>query len=244
MLALGLPACSAVSAQRSGSNPPNPPAPEQSSSLSQAQQTAGETQGQLSVQARIRQRRAQRRAAAIQDAYGHRFDAYVNMGYQRFKPGPSDGMQRTTYYAWNVGLTRYYNERLGVDLDARGYYGTTFVGLPYIPITKPAISQYDVMGGPTYRFYLQPKYAFSGRVMAGWARGNFSGDTSGITPTYFGLYPDSNTYAASVSVSGDYNIAPNFALRLTPEYFFTGFGSSVQASRGFTIGFVARFGKQ
>jgi hypothetical protein len=33
-------------------------------------------------------------------------------------------------------------------------------------------------------------------------------------------------------------------VRLAPEYFFTGFGSSMQASRGFTAGFVFRFGKQ
>jgi len=33
-------------------------------------------------------------------------------------------------------------------------------------------------------------------------------------------------------------------LKLAPEYFFTGFGSAVQASRGFTGGLVYRWGKQ
>ncbi len=51
--------------------------------------TACRTQGQISVQERIRQRRQQRRATAIHDAYDHRWETYMDMGYLRFKPGPS-----------------------------------------------------------------------------------------------------------------------------------------------------------
>ena len=42
----------------------------------------------MSVQARIRARREQRRATAIHDAYAHHYEAYADMGYLRFKPGP------------------------------------------------------------------------------------------------------------------------------------------------------------
>ena len=80
--------------------------------------------------------------------------------------------------------------------------------------------------------------------MAGWAHGNFSGDTNGIPPTLLGLYPTSDPFAASVSVIGELNVSPNVALKLAPEYFFTGFGSSLAASRGFTGGLVYRWGKQ
>lgn len=239
-LALILPAFPALAQSTSSTQ-----APDSSSSQGQAQQTNGETQGQLSVQARIRLRREQRRATAIHDAYDHRFDTFVQMGYMRFQPGPD--LQRLTYYAWNVGFTRYYSERLGVNLDARGNFGEAYVGLNEFSqgaFTRPRISQYDVLLGPTYRFYMQPKYSIAGRAEAGWALGNFSGDTNGIPPTYLGLYPDGNTFAASVSVVGEYNISPSVALRLAPEYFFTGFGSTVQASRGFTTGVVYRFGKQ
>ena len=220
----------------------NPPAPDQSSSHAQP---TGETQGQMSVQARLRMRREQRRATAIHDAYDHRFEAYTNLGYLRFKPGPN--LQRLTFYAWNVGVTRYYSERLGVNLDARGYFGDAYVGVTQYSqgaFTRYKISQYDVMLGPTYRFYMQPKYSISGRAQAGWSMGNFSGDTNGVPPKTLGLYPDGNTYSASVAVVGDYNISPTFAVRVAPEYFLTGFGSTVQASPGFTIGLVYRFGKQ
>ena len=169
----------------------------------------------------------------------------MDTGYLRFKPGPS--LQRLTYYAWETGLTRFSNERLGFTLDGRGYFGTAFVGVnPYSQgrFTRPAISQYDVIGGPVYRFYLQPKFSIAGRAMGGWAHGNFSGDTNGIPPADLGLYPTADTFAASVSVIGELNVSPNIALKLAPEYFFTGFGSTVQASRGFTGGLVYRWGKQ
>ena len=255
LLALSLPAMAAVQAQSSSSSSLNPTpssaTPDQNQTLAQNQpageaaQASGETQGQISVQERIRQRRAQRRSTAIHDAYDHKWETYLDMGYLRFKPGPS--LQRLTDYAWETGLTRFSNERLGFTLVGRGYYGTAFVGVnPYSQgrFTRPAISQYDVIGGPVYRFYLQPKFSIAGRAMGGWAHGNFSGDTNGIPPADLGLYPTADTFAASVSVIGKLNVSPNIALKLAPEYFFTGFGSTVQASRGFTGGLVYRWGKQ
>jgi hypothetical protein len=254
VLAIALPAVPNVLAQgpdSSSSNPAQDQTQGSSSSASgQTQQSAGETQGQISVQARIGQRRAQRRATAIHDAYDHKWETYMDMGYLRFTPGPN--RQRLTFYSWETGLTRFKSERLGYTLDARGYYGTAFVGLNYSNITRPAISQYDVMIGPTYRFYLQPKYAISGRVLGGGSYGNFEGDTNGFKnlcpqPGTTGaclLYPSAASYAISASVIGEYNISPAISFKLAPEYFFTGFGSTLQASRGFTAGMVVRWGKQ
>ncbi len=188
-------------------------------------------------------RREQRRQQAIHDTYGHLYEVYTAMGYLRFKPGPS--LQRTTLYAWDTGLTRYYNTRLGVTADVRGYYGTAYVGLNFTnSVTRPAISQYDFLLGPTYRFILHPKYSIAGRVMGGFATGDFSGDTNGFGPTALGLYPDGNTFAISAAILGEYNLTPSVGLRLGGNDFVTGFGSSIQNGVGFTGGFVYRFGKQ
>lgn len=237
LLALGLPALQAVQAQSSSSNPATP---------DQAQPPAAQSQPQVSVQARIRVRREQRRAAAIREAYGHRYEAYIGGGYARTKAGPP---QKVNLYSWDGGLTRYFDDRLGVTVDARGNYGTPFVGLNTATnsaITKPAISEYTVMAGPTYRFYLQPKYSISGRVMAGYAYGKFSGDTGGNTALaqQLGLYPDGSTYAASGSLAVEYNLTPNVGLRVAPEYFGTGFNSTQQNGLGFTSSLVYRFGKK
>jgi len=236
LVALIFPATHFLLAQSptSSSNPP---------SQDQAQQpTTAENQGQVSVQARIKARREQRRTQAIHDTYSHLYEAFVGAGYLRFTPGP--GLQKTTMYSWDTALTRYFSERLGVTLDGRGYYGTAYVGLNSADITRPAISQYGVLGGPAYRFYMRPRYSLTGRVMGGMARSNFSSDTSGFGSVALGLYPDSTTYAISGSLVGEANVSPNLSLRLGPEYYGTGFGSTMQNSLGFTYGFVYRFGKQ
>ena len=260
-LALGLPAMPVAIAQSSSSSSSNPTPTQspnqisqnQGSQSGQAEQTTGETQGQISVQQRIRLRREQRRATAIHDAYDHKWESFADMGYQRFQPGPS--LQRTTFYGWETGLTRFMSERLGYTLDGRGYDGTAYTGIYGLTqgySNRPRISEYDVLFGPTYRFYLQPKYSIAGRVLGGWAYGNFSGDTNGEgslcnpSPGISGclLYPTGSTFGINASIVGEYNLSPNIGFRLAPEYFATGYGSTIQNSLGFTGGIVYRFGKQ
>lgn len=245
LLALVLPAMHATFAQSSdsSSNTASATTSQVTPSQDQAQQPAPpQSQPQVSVQARIKARRLQRRAAAIHDVYDHLYEIYVGGGYLRFTPGAS--LQRVNEYDWNVGFTRYFSERLGVALDGRGYYGTPFIEPNSTGITKPAISQYAALGGPTYRFYLQPKFSISGRVMGGFAQGNFSGDTNGFGTALLGLYPDASTYAASASIFAEFNVAPNIGIRVAPEYYLSGFGSTVQNNWGYTAGIVYRFGKQ
>jgi hypothetical protein len=177
-------------------------------------QTAQEQAGEASVQARIKMRRDQRRTQAIHD---------------------------------NTGLTRYHSERFGWNFDARGYYGIAYTGL--VPgvgnadNTRPKISMYNLMFGPAYRFYVQPRFSISGRVLGGVALSDFSGDTNGFGSKAFGIWPDATTFSAAGSVVGQYNVSPTISLRLTGEDVATGFGSTVQNSFGFTAGFVYRFGK-
>jgi len=255
LLALSFGAVTASVAQ-SPTSSSNPATPDQA----QVGQSASEAQGQVSVQARIRARRAQRRAAAIHDAYAHLYEAYVGMGYLRFKPGAGTpamgnvphgpGLERAHEYSWNVGLTRYYSERMGVTVDGRGTYGTAYVGginnVTNNQITNAAISQYSAMVGPTYRFYMQPKYSVSGRVMGGFSHGIFDGDT-GQNSTLshdLGLWPNGDVFAANAAILTDYNVTPNLGIRVAPEFHATGFGSTQQKSLGFTLGLLYRFGKQ
>ena len=240
LLALGLPVSPAILAQSSSSNPATPES---------AQQPAAEpqTQGQISVQARIKARREQRRAAAIHDAYAHRYEANFGTAYLRFQPGAT--LQRDHEYGWDVGFTRYSSDRLGITVDGRGYFGSAYVYNNVITnshITNAEISQFTVLAGPTYRFYAQPKYSISGRVLAGMTYGHFSGDTSNDTSlsTALGLWPDSYVFAASAGVVAEYNLTPKVGLRLAPEYAPTAFGSTIQSNLGFTAGIAYRFGKR
>lgn len=241
---LALLVCSGVAAlsQDSSSNQPT----QEKTTPSQAQ-PAAQNPGQVSVQARIRARREARREQAIHDTYGHRYEVFIGAGYQRFTPGSM--LQRTTMYAFDLALTRYWSERLGLTLDGRGNFGTAFVGLNFSSITRPAISTYDVMAGPVYRFRIRPKYSIAGRVLGGMAMGNFEGDTNGfgqICPPgqQCLLYRDSSTYAIAPSIIGEANITPSFGLRLAGEDMINGFGSKMQNDFGATFGVVYRFGKR
>ena len=243
LLALPFAATQVVLAQSSSSSSQAPAAP--ALSPSQSQQTPSLNQQEMTVQERIRQRREQRRQQAIHDTYAHLYEIYTGMGYLRFSPGPS--LQRTTLYGWDTEFTRYYNVKLGVTADVRGYYGTAYVGLNQATdsaITRPSISTYNFLLGPTYRVILHPKYSIAGRVMGGLAMSDFSGDTDGYPPQQLGLWPDGDTFAVSAAILGEYNVSPTFALRLGGDDYVTGFGSTMQNSVGFTFGFVYRFGKQ
>ncbi|HEU5350934.1 MAG TPA: hypothetical protein VFU55_05015 [Terracidiphilus sp.] len=219
--------------------------PSSSSSATETQQTppktVTESNGVLTVQARIRQRRAQRRAQEIHDTYAHPWEVFVGTGFLRFTPGPH--VQRAAMYSWDTAVTRYWNEKLGLTVDGRGYYGTAYVGLNPYNVTRPAVSNYGVLAGPTYRFILHPKYSISGRAMAGWALGNFSSDTNGFGAALLGLYPDGNSFAMTGSLIGEANISPTTSLRLGGDYYGTGFGSTLENSFGYSIGVVYRFGK-
>jgi hypothetical protein len=206
---------------------------------------APQTHGPLTVQARIKARREQRRATAIQEVYTHLYEIYVGAGYMRIHPG--DGLQKINQYSWDVGVTRYFNQHLGVTVDGRGLYGAAYIGpnqASNTAIFKPGISEYMAMGGPTYRFVIQPKYSISGRVMGGFGYNWYSNNTHPFTPASLGLYPDGSAAVVNASVPFEYNMSPNLGLRIAPDYTFTTFGSSTQNNLGFTGGVVVRWGKQ
>jgi len=235
----------ALLAQASSSSQPTDQAP--APALQSAPPaTQAPSQGQLSVAARIKARREARRGAAIKEIYSHLYEGYVATTYLRFHPGPS--LQRMNEYGgWDVGVSRYFTERLGVTVDARGIYGRAFIPPTSDPASAeehPEISQYAGMIGPTYRFLLTPKYSISGRVLAGGGYGNFSGDVGAFTTASLGLYPSGATPVISASAPIEYNISPELGLRLNPEYVFTKFGTETQNSLGFSVGLVVRWGKQ
>jgi hypothetical protein len=224
---------------------PFDPATQSSTSQTEPAAPSAQTTGHMTVQQRIKARREQRRLAAIREVYSHLYEAYIGGGFLRFTPGQT--LQRMNEYNWNVGATRYFSERFGVTLDGRGNYGSAYVGINQYSDTaifKPAISQYTAMGGPTYRFFIHPRYSISGRVMGGAIVGNFSGDLGAFKPSGFGLYSDTTAIAVSASAPIEYNVSPGLGLRFAPEYVLTTFGSSTQNNFGVTGGLVIRWGKQ
>jgi hypothetical protein len=194
------------------------------------------------AQARVKARRKLRIQQIIQDTYSHQFETYFGGGYLRFHPGPS--LQKINESAWNIGVTDYVAGKIGVTADFRGYYGTTYTNINAFQVFAPSISQYTFMAGPTVRFYEGQHWAWSGNVLVGVGHGNFGTGTGGLPPTLIGLYPDGNAVNLSAGASVDYNLGPGLAIRLTPNYLMTDYGSQLQHNLGFNAGVVYRFGRQ
>ncbi|MBT9331206.1 hypothetical protein [Paracidobacterium acidisoli] len=198
------------------------------------------------AQERVRARRQQRIQQIIQDTYSHKYEVYFGGGYQRFRPGNT--LQHVNESGWNVGITDYIHGNLGVAADFRGYYGTTYTGTnpgaQEFHIFAPSISQYTFMAGPQYRFYRGLHWGWTGQVLAGVGHGNFGTGTGGLPPTLIGLYPDGNVVNVTAGASVDYNLGPGLAIRLTPNYLLTDYGSTLQHNAGFEMGVVYRFGRR
>ncbi len=224
---------------------PASPAPEaqQQAAPAQNEQTPEQRARVLrDAQARVRARRQSRIAQIVQDTYGHQFETYFGGGYLRFRPGNT--LQHNSEAAWNVGITDYLRPRFGITADFRGYYGTTYTGNNPFAIHNPSISQYTFLAGPQYRITRGPRFATSIQVLGGVGHGNFDTGTGGFPGSLVGLYPNATVFNVSVGVPLDYNVSPALALRITPTYLLTDYGSTLQHNRGFNIGVVYRFGKR
>jgi hypothetical protein len=195
------------------------------------------------AQARIRARREQRIQHTIEDTYSHKYEIYGGGGYTRFRPGSN--LQHMNESAWNGGFTDYILPRLGITGDLRGYYGTAFTGINPYNIFKPSITQYTFMAGPQYRITRGEKWAISGQVLVGAAKGIFNANSAQLPGTFVGLWPSGVDFSVSAGVPIDYNLGPGLAVRLTPNYWLTTFGSTTQLKNlGFTLGLVVRFGRR
>jgi len=208
-----------------------------------AQQTPGERSEVLrQAQERVRARRKIRVQQIIQDTYTHKYEVYGGGGYLRFSPGPH--LQHLNEAAWNAGFTDYFKGKIGITADFRGYYGTAFTYINQFQVFNPSISQYTFMGGPQARLVMHQHWAVSANALVGFGHGNFSTNTGGLPGTLIGLYPDGTVFNLNIGAPVDYNLGPTFAIRITPNYLMTNYGSEIQNNLGFNAGVVWRFGRQ
>lgn len=182
----------------------------------------------------------------ITDTYTHRWEVGGGGGFLRFSSGPIN--QRNNEIAFWMNTTYYFNQKLGLTGELRGYYGNakiqnyntyaSFVG-------APQISEYPFLVGPTYRVLLHQKTALSVFALGGTAIGKFDGDLHGHTAADLGLWPSTSARPAfSAGGNLDLNLYPNLAFRITPSYTMTTFGGNAQNNLGFQMGLVFRVGRQ
>ena len=179
----------------------------------------------------------------IDETYSHRWELIGGGGYLRFRSGQYT--KKNNEVTWAAAANYYLNPKLAIVGDARGSFGYAHAITNNIyGVYNPQINEYNFMGGASYRFYRKEKIALSAQALGGIGWGIFSGGAKGLTGTTIGLWPDGIKPAFSIGVSGDYNLFPNLAVRITPTYVGTTFGGKMQNNVGFNMGVLYRFGKQ
>ncbi len=196
--------------------------------------------------------RKARIARTMEDTYTHRWEVGGGGGYLRFRSG--EYLQKNNEVTfWSTG-TYFLNPKLGIVGDVRGAYGSAKVGNTIFNIANPQISQYTFMGGPSYRFYTREKTAISAFAVGGAALGKFDSGAKGLSSADIHVWESGYRPVFSVGANFDYNLYPNFAIRVTPTYLGTFFrlseddtsaGShgSIQNNLGVNVGLIYRFGR-
>ena len=190
--------------------------------------------------------RQARIARTIQETYSHRYEIFGGGGFERFRPG--EFLKKDNQITWAANTTYYLNPKLGVIASAQGAFGhaTTlqFDQNLNVYVPKAQINEYYFMAGPSYRFYATEKIAVSAQAQGGIGWGIFGGGSKSNPPAELGIWPDQTRAAFSFGVSADYNLYPNFAVRLTPMYLGTTFGGNIQNNVGINAGVIYRFGRK
>jgi hypothetical protein len=169
--------------------------------------------------------RKARIARTIAETYSHRWEAAGGGGYERFRSGTFQ--QRDNQVTFWASTTYSLNPKLGVIGEVRGGYGNAKIGniLPSgnVLTYNPKISEYSFMAGPSYRVVRKEKFSVSVFAEGGLGLGKFAGDSKGLNL--------------------DYNLYPNLAFRITPNYLGSTYGGTLQNNKSLNLGLVYRFGK-
>jgi hypothetical protein len=186
--------------------------------------------------------RKARIARTIAETYGHRWEAGGGGGYMRYRPGQY--LRQGNEVSFWASTMYSLNPKLGILGTVQGSYGKAKLASPApFDLPNPQISEYAFMAGPNYRLLQKEKYGVSGFVQGGLDLGKFAGASKGFSATEIGVWPGDFAAAFSAGVNLDYNFDPALAVRVTPAYLGTTFGSTIQNSKSLNIGIIYRFGK-
>jgi hypothetical protein len=190
--------------------------------------------------------RKARIAKIVQQTYGHPWEAAGGGGYMRYRSGQYQQQDnQVSFWATTRYTLNSINPKLGILGTVQGSYGYAKLTNPHpYSIPNPQISEYAFMAGPSWRFVGKEKFAVSGFAQAGIDLGKFAGGSKGFSAADIGVWQGDFAPAFSAGVSLDYNVDPSIALRISPGYLGTTFGSTIQNSKVLNVGIVYRFGKQ
>jgi hypothetical protein len=176
--------------------------------------------------------------------YNNRWDIYGGLQYSHFNPSPGRNIHANNLLGWNGTATVYLHPLWGIEMGARGLYGDMSVpanafGVP----SNPAMSEHLFLFGPKFRILRKQNYAAGMHVLVGAAYGSFDKDfPAGVQPNLVGIYNNKLAFGAVIGAWGDYNLSPQWAVRVIADYMPTHYGFTIQNEFAGSLGIVYRFG--
>jgi hypothetical protein len=175
--------------------------------------------------------------------YNNLYEIYGGPAFSHFNSGPSL-IAGTNLGGFDVQGTRWLSGRLGATVNVRGYYGTQGVTPNDFNIHGPFVFEHQFLGGATYRAIKRGHAGLDFHALVGAAYGVFSSALNpGVSPPQLGMFNDGFALATAIGGSIDLNRSPRLALRISPDYLLTTFGSTRQDEFALSVGILYRFAK-
>ncbi len=175
--------------------------------------------------------------------YDNKYEIYGGLAFSHFNGGPSL-VNGTNLGGFDVQGTRWFTPRLGATVNLRGYYGTQAVVPNDLRITGPFIYQHQALGGVSIRGPKSQHAALNFHALVGASYGVFNSALDpGETPQQFGMFGNGFALATALGGSLDLNRSSKVALRISPDYLLTNFGSGRQHEFAISVGILYRLSR-
>lgn len=172
--------------------------------------------------------------------YNNRWEAYVGIGYERFKAGPNF-LENSALGGFDARGTRWFTSRLGATANVRGYYGTSPATPNTFGIRGPFVSNHFFMAGPEFLGPHNIHAAVTLHALAGGSYGSFSSDLGPYTPAQVGLFNNQLNFAGDAGAAIDLNRSSKIALRIAPDMLVTHYGGNFAPDFSIAVGILYRF---
>lgn len=183
--------------------------------------------------------------------YDERFEVYGGLSLMNGQAGQN--LPKRYNLGGGEGMATYWlGSHLGAAVDYRFEAGTTdLLQTAALPNTRALVYQNILSGGVNYRGPKNRYAAVDFHALVGAAHGQYDHSIKNdanlpptTPPTTFGLYNNSTTPWGAVGGSIDFNAAPKWAVRLSPDLIFEHYGTETREFFSMSAGVVYRFGKR
>lgn len=185
--------------------------------------------------------------------YDYKWELYGGAGFRDMTAGPQL-VQNAGLGGFDIQAARFFTKKWALDLNARGYYGTTGVEPNFFGIRGPFVMEHWGVAGPEYRLASNQHASVTLHALAGGVYGDFQRATQGPTGQpltnqqvnfNLGLYTNQFAFASALGGTIDLNRSARWAFRISPDalltrYTLPGAANGIDAQFGISVGVVYR----